>query len=852
MKTISVIVAASPHDIQADGIEVALRARSEFALVGGGVLELAAVGDALATIPFEQPCALILIGAHATTREHEILWLSKRPQLVVLSVEIDSDVVHLSRRDPSLPSLIDSLHDLVERAEHDPLVRVRRLRMPGRFDDLAIAEVLAERPLLNAALDWVQALMHRAGFKPLFNVPEGDSRNSPRIDTQSGHAHAQGVSQLDPADFAGADAALAKALADADATAEPLAALVRGLELSPLEFRFVVLALAPEVDTVYQHFMAKLLNQDAWRVGTLGLYAALLGDPVEVRRRLEGSGKLAQWRLVECRAAACLPSADEVFRLDGSTVAWLLGDAKALSRDDRLNRILRPVAWAGADLVAHDDDVLPVATLLRRLMQPATLGGHDSDWLLFNGDQTASWQATLESAAAAIGATPLRVEVHRFAELDAAERVEAASRLLRLARLTRRPLLLDATVLASTDAADDALRRLLAEIAQARCRAGILCTNLSRCVGLLGSGRIEIVPDSDQPQRARRRSLREASRQAGLTLTEDLLESLEQQVPLQADGWERALRLTQARARPGDALVHRTQQFVAACRDVASERISSMAVRLQPQCSIEDVVLPEERKQQLQQIVHSVKFARRVLDEWQFGEQLNYGRGVCALFHGPSGTGKSMSALGIAQALQSQVLRIDLSQVVSKYIGETEKHLDAVFRDASQCGAVLLVDEADALLGKRGEIRDAHDRYALQEVSFLLTRIETYDGVAVFTTNARQSIDPAFLRRLRFIVEFPRPDVQAREQIWRHCLGDKVPDRRQRHELTDADFRQLARKLDLTGGHIRQIVLQAAFLAAVADRNITLADIAAASRAELAKLGLPPIAIEPQVLSRAA
>jgi SpoVK/Ycf46/Vps4 family AAA+-type ATPase len=205
-----------------------------------------------------------------------------------------------------------------------------------------------------------------------------------------------------------------------------------------------------------------------------------------------------------------------------------------------------------------------------------------------------------------------------------------------------------------------------------------------------------------------------------------------------------------------------------------------------------------------------------------------------------------MSALGIARALNSQVLRIDLSRVVSKYIGETEKHLDAVFRDASQCGAVLLVDEADALLGRRGEIKDAHDRYAAQEVSFLLTRIESYDGVAVFTTNARQNIDPAFLRRLRFIIEFPRPDADAREDIWRRCL------RAGTHEIDAAAFRQLARKIDMTGGHIRQITLQAAFLAAAANRKITLADIAAASRAELAKLGLPPIALDPALLSKVA
>jgi SpoVK/Ycf46/Vps4 family AAA+-type ATPase len=205
-----------------------------------------------------------------------------------------------------------------------------------------------------------------------------------------------------------------------------------------------------------------------------------------------------------------------------------------------------------------------------------------------------------------------------------------------------------------------------------------------------------------------------------------------------------------------------------------------------------------------------------------------------------------MSALGVAHELSSQVLRIDLSRVVSKYIGETEKHLDAVFRDATQCGAVLLIDEADTLLGKRGEIKDAHDRYSAMEVSFLLQRIEAYDGVAIFTTNARQNVDPAFLRRLRFIIEFPRPDAAAREDIWRRCLP------KDSHTLSDADFRQLARKIDMTGGHIRQITLQAAFLAAAAGQKISLDDIQQASRAELAKLGMPPVTLDSSAGQRAA
>src|SRR5205807_8036921 len=168
-----------------------------------------------------------------------------------------------------------------------------------------------------------------------------------------------------------------------------------------------------------------------------------------------------------------------------------------------------------------------------------------------------------------------------------------------------------------------------------------------------------------------------------------------------------------------------------------------------------------------------------------------------ALFHGSSGTGKTMAAMGIARELGIEILRLDFSKVVSKYIGDTEKNIDRVFTDAQRSGAAILIDEAEALLGKRSEIKDAHDRYANIEVAYLLQRMEAYEGLAILTTNLRQNLDPAFLRRLRFIVEFPRPDAEARERIWRQCLPEGS------HALDDAAFRQLARKIDVTGGHVR-------------------------------------------------
>jgi SpoVK/Ycf46/Vps4 family AAA+-type ATPase len=316
--------------------------------------------------------------------------------------------------------------------------------------------------------------------------------------------------------------------------------------------------------------------------------------------------------------------------------------------------------------------------------------------------------------------------------------------------------------------------------------------------------------------------------------------------PLGVDGLEQAMRLALNRPMDYDTDDPRGARFTAACRQVAAEGLSYLAERIEPIFTLEEVVLPPDRKQQLTEIVDHVRFAPRVLDEWKFRYQLPYGRGVAALFHGPSGTGKTMAAMAIARRLGIQILRLDFSKVVSKYIGDTEKNIDRVFTDAQRSGAAILIDEADALLGKRSEVKDAHDRYANIEVAYLLQRMEAYEGLAILTTNLRQNLDHAFLRRLRFVVDFPRPDLEARQKIWRQCLPEES------HELDEAAFRQLARKIDLPGGNIRQITLRAAFIAAAAGAQIGLGHIVQASRAEFAKLGMPPAAIELAVARKVA
>ncbi len=209
-----------------------------------------------------------------------------------------------------------------------------------------------------------------------------------------------------------------------------------------------------------------------------------------------------------------------------------------------------------------------------------------------------------------------------------------------------------------------------------------------------------------------------------------------------------------------------------------------------------------------------------------------YGRGVPALFSGPSGTGKTMAAQIIARELAVELFQVDLANTVSKYIGETEKNLDRIFEAAESASAVLLFDEADALFGKRTEVRDAHDRYANVEVAYLLQRMEAYSGLVILTTNFRQNLDKAFMRRLRFVVEFPEPDATHREAIWQRVFPDDAP------LAEDVSFGFLARRLELTGGHIQQIAIRAAFAAVGEDAPIGMRHIVHATREELRKLGM--------------
>ncbi|MFZ5352371.1 MAG: ATP-binding protein [Bacillota bacterium] len=272
-------------------------------------------------------------------------------------------------------------------------------------------------------------------------------------------------------------------------------------------------------------------------------------------------------------------------------------------------------------------------------------------------------------------------------------------------------------------------------------------------------------------------------------------------------------------------------ELTKACYLQVNHKLEKKAHLIQPKYAWEDLVLPEDVKQQLRNAVNQVKYRHIVYGEWGFDKKLPYGKGLSMLFSGPPGTGKTMAAQVIANELTLEIYKIDLSQIISKYIGETEKNLNMIFTEAKHSNAILFFDETDALFGKRSEVKDSHDKYANIETAYLLQRMEEYDGISIMATNYLQNIDEAFMRRINYIIKFPFPDAKYRELLWRSMYTKETP------LSKDIDFKYLGEKFLIAGGNIKNIVLASAFLAAENGEAVSMKHIVNAAKYELEKSG---------------
>ena len=270
-------------------------------------------------------------------------------------------------------------------------------------------------------------------------------------------------------------------------------------------------------------------------------------------------------------------------------------------------------------------------------------------------------------------------------------------------------------------------------------------------------------------------------------------------------------------------------QLHAACYRQVVHKLGDLAHRVPAAYTWDDVVMPAAQKRLMQQACGHIRYQYRVYHQWGFEKRVTYGRGLSILFAGAPGTGKTMCAQVIARQLNMEMYKINISQIVSKYIGETEKNLQAVFAEAKNSNCILFFDECDALFGKRSEVKDSHDRNANVEVAYLLQQIEEYDGVCILATNLIGNIDEAFMRRITYVVHFPFPDRRMREQIYRQMMPAAVP------LSEDIDWEFLAEKFELSGGHIKNIVLAAAFMAAGEDSPVRMRHLLRAAVGELKK-----------------
>jgi SpoVK/Ycf46/Vps4 family AAA+-type ATPase len=273
------------------------------------------------------------------------------------------------------------------------------------------------------------------------------------------------------------------------------------------------------------------------------------------------------------------------------------------------------------------------------------------------------------------------------------------------------------------------------------------------------------------------------------------------------------------------------QDLYSACRQQSGHRLNALAQKIYPRYNWNDIILPRDQMEQLGEICSYVKHYHTVYGNWGFGRKLSLGKGLNVLFAGLSGTGKTMAAEIMANKLGLDLYKIDLSAIVSKYIGETEKNLDRIFREGQTSNAILFFDEADALFGKRSEVRDSHDRYANIEVAYLLQKMETYEGMVILATNLRKNMDEAFARRMHFALEFPIPEEPDRYRIWQGMFPREAP------IAKDTDISFLARQFKITGGNIKNIALGAAFLAAQDGGYITMENLIRATKREYQKMG---------------
>jgi hypothetical protein len=574
-----------------------------------------------------------------------------------------------------------------------------------------------------------------------------------------------------------------------------------GLALTPFERDLVLLCGAVQVNPT-------LLASTAGAVGghpTFALAFALFCESSWAA--MAPGGALHRYRLIVVEGAEFLLRAS--LRIDEVVLAYLLGGEGS---DPRVRDLVERVPSPTFIPASHVTIAERIAALWRT-RDPGTR----PPVIQLSSDETAAPRAIAARACDLCGTALAMI---RTGDVPAAGADRAG-----IARLWEREHAMSGSVLL-IDVSDDSpeTSRAALELAEALEAPLVLAAREPVALRRFNTVRIEIPRTSTVEQiEVWRHAL-----PAGAFCPPELLEAVAAQFHGSWNTAEIVAATLRGNLAPGADPAEVGRALHDACRTGSRRRLDSMAARISSTVGWDDLVVPAHTSKPLREIAGQLRHRAQVYEGWGFADRSDRGLGVSALFHGDSGTGKTMAAEVIANELALDLYRVDLSRVVSKYIGETEKNLRRVFDAAEESGAILLFDEADALFGKRSEVKDSHDRYANVEVSYLLSRMETYRGLAILTTNFRQALDTAFMRRIRFVVHFPFPDISQRAAIWSRAFPSRTPIQ----NLNPAILARLA----VTGGSIRNIAIAAAFLAADEHQAVNSGHILQAAVTEYGKL----------------
>jgi AAA+ superfamily predicted ATPase len=625
----------------------------------------------------------------------------------------------------------------------------------------------------------------------------------------------------------------------------PLGTLVRNFGLNALDVSILLLCLAPELDRRYERIYGYLQDDVTLRRPTLHLMMNLIGADLasrfEVWERLQPLMPLAAYKLIEI-----LPDTTRIYsgslnlplKVDGRILNHLLGSATIDARvKDAVTQIdtetfstaVQHYVMNALDILYEHWNSAPVAAFY----DPPI----NDDGLMAQ---------TLVAFACHENQQPLiRIDAAKLAQLDLP--LETAWQLaLREGSLNNAVLLIthweDGFKKSHSlkNENDESLVVTSENIGQSHAIWSRLMA-YPYAVMLSQVGRWE-PRESERQRRVLRIHLNLPSYQDRQMLWDELLQAHptnitgEQLEELSAKFRFSPLQIALAIQTAADfAASHGSEVHIhdlyAGAQAQSALRLGKLARRVTPQAGWDDLILPPEYFSQLREITERARYSDLVLGAWGFGRKMSNVNGVSALFAGESGTGKTLAAEVIAHEIGLPLYTIDLSAVVSKYIGETEKNLNIIFEEARASTAILFFDEADALFGKRSEVKDARDRYANIETAYLLQQIETYDGVAIMATNLRQNIDEAFTRRLDFLIDFPFPDAEYRRRLWKALFPPEAP------LGEDVDLQVLANQFRLAGGNIRNVAIASAFFAAADGGVITLTHIRNAIRRENQKMG---------------